>query len=693
MISYRVISYRKLRSLLFLSVFIILAAASVKADGFSLEQILSAPFPSELITAPKGDKAAWVFDSQGKRNIWIAEAPDFKSRQLTRYDRDDGQDLTGLVFSPDGRWIAYVRGGEANSNGDVPNPASDPTGARQEVWVVNTRTGAALSLVEGEQPLFSPACDAVLFNRNGSLWTVPVGGGHEKKLFEIRGSVTSAVWSPDGSQLAFVSQRDDHSFITLYDVRSSRLRFIQPSIDRDTAPRWSPDGRRIAFLRLFNVPDTYSADRERMIPWSIWIADVESGSARQAWKSGASEVDSFSQVFGEDVLQWAAGDRLVFGSEMDGWAHLYAIPSSGGQATLLTPGNYEVENVAWSSDRSFAVIASNAGDIDRRHLWRVGIDGGSPRAVTSGNNIELSPQVVGSDRQIVYFRSSAREPLLPYISAIDGSGARPLAVQSLLPDFPASKLVEPEQVIFTAADGLEIHGQLFKPGGSQGRLPAVVFMHGGPIRQMLLGWHYLFYYHNSYALNQYLASRGFIVLSVNFRSGIGYGRAFREAKRRGARGAAEYQDVVAAGKYLQSRPDVNPGKIGLWGGSYGGFLTGLGLARNSDLFAAGVDIHGVHDWSARAGRGGASAELVRLARDSSPIAAADRWKSPVLFIHGDDDRNVAFSQTVDLARRLRERGVEFEQLVLPDEIHDFLLHRSWLRIYKAASEFLERRLK
>src|SRR3989442_14045667 len=121
-------------------------------------------------------------------------------------------------------------------------------------------------------------------------------------------------------------------------------------------------------------------------------------------------------------------------------------------------------------------------------------------------------------------------------------------------------------------------------------------MHGGPMREMLLGWHYRDYYHNSYAMNQYLASRGYMVLSVNYRSGIGYGRAFRLAPHRGARGASEYQDIVAGAKYLQSRDDVDKKRIGLWGGSYGGYLTALGLARNSDIFAAGVDFHGVHGW-------------------------------------------------------------------------------------------------
>ncbi|MFQ5627898.1 MAG: alpha/beta hydrolase family protein, partial [bacterium] len=247
--------------------------------------------------------------------------------------------------------------------------------------------------------------------------------------------------------------------------------------------------------------------------------------------------------------------------------------------------------------------------------------------------------------------------------------------------------------------GLDIHGQLFLPKNAKSgsNKPAVIFMHGGPIRQMLLGWHYRGYYANTYAMNQYLTNSGYVVLSVNYRSGIGYGRAFRRAENQGPRGAAEYQDIVAAGKYLKNRPEVDPKRIGLWGGSYGGYLTAMGLARNSDLFAAGVDLHGVHDWAFRAtnfSRGGGwglqGEELLKLAFQSSPVADLSKWRSPVLFVHGDDDRNVLFQQTTDLVQRLREHDVPFEILVFPDEVHGFLRHENWLRAFHAAANFFDR---
>jgi dipeptidyl aminopeptidase/acylaminoacyl peptidase len=693
MIHHRKSFVSALLAVLLLSLF---SSQSATAQTFTLEQVMSSPFPSELTVSKRGDKVAWAFDAEGKRNIWIAEAPGFAARQLTRYDSDEGQELTDVVFSPTGNAIAFVRGGNKNQAGEVPNPVSDPTGAKQEVWVVDVRTGRTARIGEGVGPVFSPAGDNVAYLREGHLWTVPVIGGKERKMFEIRGNVSAPQWSPDGSQLVFASTRGDHGFITIYDLRSNRFRFLSPSIDRDVAPRWSPDGKRIAFVRLFNINDSFAADRERLQPWAIWVVDAQSGNGKEIWRSGNTDNDSYSGGQSNTFWQWVAGDRLLFSSEKDGWAHLYSISAEGGALTALTPGNYEVENIAFSPDKSFVVFSTNNGDIDRRHLWRVSVAGGAPEQITKGDGIEMYPALFNNARQIAFFHSTARDPFLPFIASIDGSSMKPLAPQALPRDFPSAKLVPPEQVIFKAADGTEIHGQLFKPANASGKLPALVFMHGGPMRQMLLGWHYLYYYHNSYAMNQYLASRGYMVLSVNYRSGIGYGRAFRLAQHRGARGASEYQDIVAGAKYLRDRDDVDKKRLGLWGGSYGGYLTALGLARNSDIFAAGVDFHGVHDWSARVAGLPVptdTADRNRVARESSPISSVDKWKSPVLLIHGDDDRNVEFSQTVNLVRRLRANNVEFEQLIFPDEIHDFLRHQDWLRAYHAGAEFFDKHLK
>ncbi len=312
-------------------------------------------------------------------------------------------------------------------------------------------------------------------------------------------------------------------------------------------------------------------------------------------------------------------------------------------------------------------------------------------AVTHGETLEWAPVEVAG--KIVCLGSTATSPAMPYVVTAQG---REMIAKSALPvSFPSTKLVTPKQVIFKAEDGWEIHGQLFEPKGSE-RHAALIFIHGGSIRQMMLGFHYMDYYHNAYAMNQYLASLGYVVLAVNYRTGIMYGRHFREPADGGWRGGAEYKDIVAAGKFLKSLPNVDPKRIGLWGGSYGGYLTAMGLAHNSDLFAAGVDLHGVHDWSAFLQDFPKDAPdldaALKLAFQSSPDAAIATWTSPVLLIQGDDDRNVPFSQTVDLLQRLRAQKVHVEELVFPDEIHGFLMWKSWMRAYGATAEFFEREM-
>jgi N-acyl-D-aspartate/D-glutamate deacylase/Tol biopolymer transport system component/fermentation-respiration switch protein FrsA (DUF1100 family) len=698
-------------------------------SGFTLEQVLSSPFPSDMVAAPVGERIAWFFDAQGKRNIWVAEGPDFKARQLTQYNDDGGQELTDLSFTRDGKWLVYVRGGGPNAAGEIPNPTSDPMGATQAIHAVSWDTGRAIKLADGDSPVVSPTDNRVVFNKDDQIHIVEIAEGSEPhQLFAARGSNITPQWSPDGKKLAFNSSRNTHSLIAIYDFEKGTIKYIAPSIDRDSAPRWSLDGKRIAFIRQparGNQPRAVlQSGQERPDPWAIWVADLATGDAREVWRSGDKLNDSYPQIAGVNVLQWgreASGENIVFASEMDGWMRLYSISADGGGAQPITPPNSEFEQVTFTPDRREIIFSSNRADIDRRALWRGLTLGGSSFAFTPAAKISWSPVVTGDGKYLAYFGSDERQPAMPFVMPLEpipsewrdvvgqkeqpakakqlNGESRMIAAEAFPKDFPSSRLVAPQQAIFKAADGLEIHGQLFLPKDAKptDKLPAVIFSHGGPRRQMLLGWHNMYYYHNAYGFNQYLASKGYAVLSVNYRLGVGYGREFRQAKNGGGRGASEYQDVVAAAHYLRSRGDIDQSRIGLWGGSYGGFLTALGLARNSDLFATGVDLHGVHDWSLRLSNANwidyGNRDALKIALESSPIGWVEKWRSPVLLIHGDDDRNVAFAQTVDLARRLRELKVPHEVIVYPDEIHDFLLHRHWLEIYDASAKFLDRYLK
>jgi len=675
------------------------------AQSFTVEQVMSSPFPDDLTAAARVPRVAWVFDARGVRNAWIADAPGFAARQVTHYSADDGMALASLRLTPDGRTVVYSRGSELNAEGDVADPTSNVTRPKQQVWAVDVDKGEPRYLGdldcarEGcEDVELSPDGTTAVWAARGQLWVAPVSGATPAhQLAFVRGENDSPKWSPDGSEIAFVSHRGDHSFIAIYNFGQESIRYLAPSVDRDSMPRWSADGKQIVFVRIHGLEERLPLLQIRPNPWAIYVADASSGEAHAIWHSSEEQNGSLPNLTENKSLHFV-GNRILFASEQDGWNHLYSIAASGGAAVLLTPGEFEVEDVTISRDAHSVIYSSNQDDIDRRHLWRVRVDGGKPEPLSKGPTMEWTPVELSDGRTIVCLGSTAVSPAMPY--HLTSSGREMIA--GLLPgDFPTAQLVAPKQVTFPAEDGLEIHGQLFVPRGRTAAGPALLFMHGGSRRQMMLGFHYMQYYHNAYAENQYLASRGFVVLSVNYRTGIMYGRAFREREKGGPRGAEEYQDIVAAAKYLQTLAIVDTKKIGLWGGSYGGFLTAMGLARNSDIFAAGVDFHGVHDWSARGifrgGPGGQEgggppdrAEAMRLAFESSPNASIRSWKSPVLLIQGDDDRNVDFSQMVDLVQRLREQKVPFEQMVFPDEIHGFLLWRSWVRGYKACADFFDR---
>ena len=687
-------------------------AAPRRDQGFTLEQVLAYPFPQDLAASKKGDVIAWVINLNGVRNVWVAHGSGFKPQQVTRFTKDDGQEITQLTFSPDGNELVFVRGGDHDANWPVnppPDPSSNPIEPKVMVWAVDLRDGTSRALTEGDEPAISTN-GTLAYVKDDQVWTASLGANGKaapKRLFFDRGKDGDLQWSPDGKQLAFVSDRGDHAFIGIYTDDHTPLEYLAPSTGNDGMPRWSPDGARVAFTRGHGNGGPPQPILELTPePWAIWIADARTGKGHVLWQSPDSAFGSYPETAGGANLHWAdGGTKLVFLADLDGWPHLYSIAANGGTPLLLTPGKFMVEDVVLSRDSRSLIYNANTGstqgDIDRRHLFRVPVDAAKPAPLTSGDGLQWSPAVAGMGT-IAYIEATAKHPPGVAIMDNDGRGQRPLQPELLPRDFPTAQLAIPKLVTFTAADGTLVHGQLFRSSDAGSNQPGVIFVHGGPPRQMLLGWHYMDYYTNSYAVNQYLAAHGFTVLSVNYRLGIGHGHAFHHPAHWGPTGASEYQDVVAGAKYLQHVPGVDASRIGIWGGSYGGYLTALALARNSDIFKAGVDMHGIHDWSRDIGEWfgkpdsryekGDYQQAMKVAWDSSPDASITKWTSPVLLVQGDDDHNVHFLQMEDVVPRLRKHHVPFEEMVIPNEIHGFLRHASWMKADTATVDFLERKL-
>ena len=811
----------------------------------TIAQFLSAASPLAVVAAQKVDRIAWIAYEEGKRNVYTATAPAFTPIRLTRYVKDDGVDLTAVRISADGSTVVFVRGSAANRAGWHANPASDPNGPDEAIWAARTANpGFSFRVVEGSNPQLSPDGRWVLIVKEGQVYRAAVTATKpatemdrgEKPFINQFGTNSNPTWSPDGTRIAFVSTRGDHSFITVYHMKTRTVTYLAPSVDFDTNPVWSADSQRVVFIRrpgtpfgqqaqaggggiglppgpafqqpaaagrgtgtgqgrggqgagaqaapaatpAAQVPGLMRATFNGGYTLSIWTADVASGEGDEVWHNQPND-----RLFATITNIRSAGDYIVFPLTVGGGGRGSTALTTSGQAALttggstalttggstalitggspaltpggspaLTPGGQAAQAAPtaptgppvpldeWDryysldvtkqnatpvlltttdgliEDQTSSIVSqdgktfyycTNAKDIERRHIWAVPISGGEPRQVTAGKGIESYPAPLASGKTIATLSATWNMPqslgIWPLrLAAIDtlaqggpvglarsgtlaqgNPAAQKVIFPTSRPGFPTAAHVEPQLIMTKAPDGLAIPNQLFlpkdiKPGEKR---PAMIFVHGGPARQMLLGYHYRYVYHQFYATNEWLAAHGYVVLSVNYRSGVGYGRSFRTAPNTDSRGNSEYQDVVAGAKYLQSRPDVDPARVGIYGLSYGGLLTAQALARNSDIFAAGVDYAGVHLY-------GSSVDPNDLSFQSSAISQIDQWKSPVLLIQGDDDRNVAFSQTVGLVQLLRQRDVYHELIVFPDDVHDSLIHGRWLYLLGRMDMFLQK---
>jgi dipeptidyl aminopeptidase/acylaminoacyl peptidase len=690
-----IIAMKKLFALLFM-------IACINVNAQKMEDYIAPAFPSDLVANHAGNAVAWVFNEKGIRNIYIGQPQNNKYQALTQFTMDDGIEINSLQFSPNDDILYYVRGNTVNTKGEPANPAQLQTTTEQNIYALTIATKEIKKIAKGSGFTISPDGKLLVFALGGKAWKVNLTKEPfvSEPLFLARGAVSGLHFNNSGNYISFVSSREEHSFIGVYILETNNLKYLDPSTYVDSDPVWNTQGTQIAFIRRPNIRHEVLFDPKptSQQPWQLMVVDVASGKATNLFTAdlGKGSVWVNDLPAGGNKIAWTKNNTIVFPWEKTGWVHLYSIQLDNKKVKELTPGNGEVETMQLQQDKETIIYVTNISDINRRHIWTVNSNGGSPVLVTPGTHIDYNPAVLKTG--VAYLSASATKPAWPHF--MSGNESNPIAAELFPTNFP-SNLVTPKTIMVKATDGNLAPAQLFLPNNYDPtkKYPAVIFLHGGSRRQMLEGFNYSSYYSNAYALNEYFASQGYIVMALNYRSGIGYGLDFREAKNYGMTGASEVRDLIGAGEYLKSRKDVDAKRIGLWGGSYGGYLTAHGLAQRGDLFATGVDIHGVHNWNDEEPTftpwydSLLVTAYAQRAYKSSPVNYAKNWKNPTLFIHGDDDRNVPFTETIHMIHQLRKQGVEVEEKILPDEIHGFLMYKSWLMVDEHTFEFINRKFK
>ncbi|HEY9448464.1 MAG TPA: prolyl oligopeptidase family serine peptidase [Gemmatimonadaceae bacterium] len=391
------------------------------------------------------------------------------------------------------------------------------------------------------------------------------------------------------------------------------------------------------------------------------------------------------------------GRRFWFVSEADGWAHLYTMAAGGGEPRQLTHGQWEVDEVTLSDDKRWFYLQASEVSPFERHFYRIPVSGGTMERLTreaGGHDVTVSPD--GKLLADVY--SYSNRP--PELFVMNNRAGAKLARLTISPtsEWLSFPWIVPEIVMIPASDGVKVPARIYRPADmkAQPNGAAVIFVHGaGYLHNVHNYWSD---YSREYMFNQYLASKGYVVIDADYRGSAGYGRDWRVAIYRHM-GGRDLQDEVDASRYLQKEFGIPPERVGIYGGSYGGFMTLMALFTEPSHFGAGAALRSVTDWAHY--NHWYTSRILNLPqadtlayRQSSPIYFAEGLEDPLLMAHGMVDNNVEFQDIVRLSQRLIELGkTRWDLAAYPVESHAFVRPSSWADEYRRIFELFERELR
>jgi dipeptidyl aminopeptidase/acylaminoacyl peptidase len=511
--------------------------------------------------------------------------------------------------------------------------------------------------------------------------------------------VTESSYTEDIPARTYVGDSQDKRTLVVMNLETGKTvaaasKFAESRDVRWGMPQMSEDGAvAVAHVRAGDNKDR----------WLVAI-DPESGAARvidalhdDAW---VREVGGFGP--NDPSFGWLADQKHVwFLSERDGWMHLYTVDATVASASArqLTEGKWEIDSLSLSNDRKKFYLTTTEVHPGERHLYAMPIDGGARTKLTSmtgGNAGEVSPD----DSKVGLIYSYSNKPHEVYVMPNRAGAAASQVTTTPTDEWRSFKWVDPQLITYKTRDGVDVYARLFTPEMVGARrdpaAPAVVFVHGAGYAQN--AHKYWASYYREYMFHNLLASRGYVVLDPDYRASSGYGRDWRTAIYRHM-GGKDLDDVVDGAKYLVTAQKVNAKRIGVYGGSYGGFITLMAMFTSPDTFAAGAALRPVTDWS-HYNHGYTSNILNEPQKDadayraSSPIYFAEGLKGALLICHGMVDTNVLFQDSVRLVQRLIElRKENWSVAPFPVENHGFEDETSWADEYKRILRLFDDNLK
>jgi len=702
-----------------------LFVCSLRAEPWPLERLFSRPFawgttPAKAAWSKQGHVLLFLWNAEGRRfmDLYAYHPDQQRLARLTNLEAIDDP-INRPPAAKDDRQKQYLEPPEGIGEFDISHDGARVAFSYQgDLYLVNTSSQLppfrlTRTKTAETSPAFSPDGNRLAYSREGQLFVQDLHTGELWQVTEIEGEGASLGgwrWSPDGKRFVYTVRAGAGRKLLLpnYAGRLVTANSFPRTLPGDVipaeggtpvamepgpwgdkvlsfaAPLWSPDSRWL--LRTAVHPNLKQA--------AILVHDAVSGKARVAAEDkDAAWVEPFFAAWSPD------SSRILFTSERDGWSHLYIVSSDGGDARQLTHGAWQVDDdrtfghePQWAGD--YIYFASTEAGTAERQFYRIRPDGSDKQKLSSREGLNIG--IVSEDgRDIALMMADVKNPFDLYVG-----GYR--VTTSPRAEFANFAWPDARVVSFPSrGDGKSVAARLFLPQGyqpedrSQKPSPAVFFIHGsGYATSVLKQW-------GSYAALRYvfncsLVNKGYVVLDMDYRGSSGYGRDWRTGVYLHM-GGPDLDDVLGGVDYLRSLGNIDMKRIGIWGSSYGGFMTAMAMFLSPDTFRAGASFSSVNDWeNYNAGyteeRLGKPQDYPEAYRRSSPIHYSSLLKNPFLMVHGIVDNNVMFQDTVQLSEKLIHEGKDFSEIYYPEESHIFVRDESYIDAFRRATEFFDRNL-